>query len=68
MNTQSNFCDCNACVGAQCTCGCQASAPATTTGCQCGEVCNCGEACSCADQCTCSSCSDQADPRLVESR
>ena len=38
MTTQSNVCVCDTCVGTQCTCGCQNSAPVATTSCQCGEV------------------------------
>lgn len=48
MTTQSNICECNTCVGPQCTCGCQTTAPVSTASCRCGDACACGEACSCA--------------------
>jgi hypothetical protein len=47
MTTQSNVCECESCVGTQCTCGCQHSAPTQIASCQCGEVCTCGTACTC---------------------
>jgi hypothetical protein len=46
MTSQSNVCECKACVGTQCTCGCQNS-PAPSASCQCGEVCSCGPTCTC---------------------
>ncbi|MGE0042799.1 MAG: hypothetical protein AB7H88_21385 [Vicinamibacterales bacterium] len=59
MAIQSNVCVCENCVGAQCTCGCQA--PAAAAPCQCGEVCNCGEACNCGN-------CQHADARIRETR
>ena len=61
MTIQSNVCGCETCVGTQCTCGCQNSAPAPVASCQCGEVCDCGPTC------TCEGC-QHANVRTVESR
>jgi hypothetical protein len=61
MNTQSNVCGCETCIGTQCICGCQNSAPAPSASCECGEVCSCGPTC------TCQGC-QHANVRKVESR
>ena len=61
MTTQSNVCECETCVGTQCTCGCRNSAAAPSAACQCGEVCNCGPTC------TCEGC-QHANVRKAESR
>lgn len=46
MNTDAKSCPCTpACIGAACTCGCQAApkiASACTCGCQQGKPCQCG--------------------------
>jgi hypothetical protein len=61
MTTQSNVCQCENCVGTQCTCGCQNSVPVRSASCQCGEV------CTCVPTCTCEGCY-HANARTVESR
>jgi hypothetical protein len=47
-NAETNTaCSCTNCVGAACTCGCQAASTAKPTGCQCGcqqgNTCRCGK-------------------------
>lgn len=53
MNTTTQSpCDCAACPGAGCDCGCQTTAEqnpcACGTGCTCGPHCQCGTGCACA--------------------
>ena len=45
MNTQTKTCSCTDCIGAACTCGCQATPAAQASACQCG--CQQGKACQC---------------------
>ncbi len=61
MTTQSNVCACTACIGSECTCGCQNHPARPAASCQCGQVCTCGPACTCAG-CT------HANARKQESR
>jgi len=47
MNDTKNMaCDCKACIGPACTCGCQK--PVATAACACGPACNCGPTCGCS--------------------
>jgi len=61
MTTQSNVCVCETCVGTQCTCGCQNSAPVPSASCQCGEACSCGGTCNCKN-------CQHANARISETR
>jgi hypothetical protein len=49
MNQQTRPCQCPACPGAGCTCGCQhqAAAQPAAQACQCGPNCQCGPGCQC---------------------